>query len=111
VSKGKSRKRLRREKRVDETSYLTGRRRGAVLKEEVWYEGDKLVKYSLAYINPGLFNFDTGRILGYDNAHDHHHRHFMGKVEDIDFESYEALVIRFESEVQELWRIEDEQER
>jgi hypothetical protein len=40
------------EKRVDNASYLTGKRRGAVLKEEVWYAGREVVKYSLAYINP-----------------------------------------------------------
>jgi hypothetical protein len=33
------------EKRVDNTSYLTGKRRGAVLKEEVWYQGSEVVKY------------------------------------------------------------------
>ena len=104
------RKRHKREKRVDETSYLTGVRRDAVLKEEVWFEGDRIVKYSLAYINPKVFSLDNGRVLGYDNAHDHHHRHFMGKVERIDFESYEALADRFQGEVHELWRIEDEQE-
>jgi Family of unknown function (DUF6516) len=98
----------RREKRVDETTYLTGRRRGAVLKEEAWYEGDKLVKYSLAYIDPRVSSLDNGRVLGYDNTHDYHHRHFMGKIEDIQFEGYEALLDRFENEVYELWRMEDE---
>jgi len=42
----------KREKRVDQTLYLSGRRSGAVLKEEVWCEGERVVKYSLAYINP-----------------------------------------------------------
>lgn len=36
----------RAEKKIDETCYLSGRRRGAVLKEEVWYEGRELVKYA-----------------------------------------------------------------
>jgi len=97
------------EKRVDETLYLSGRRRGAVLKEEIWFEGDKLVKYSLAYSNPRICGVDNGRILGYDNSHSVHHRHFKGKVEAIEFTSYEALVNRFEHEVRELWRIEDEE--
>jgi len=76
------------EKRVDNTSYLTGKRRGAVLKEEVWYAGREVVKYSLAYINPRTCGVDNGRVLGYDNSHDHDHRHFMGKVEEVEFPGY-----------------------
>lgn len=68
-----------------------------------------MVKYSLAYINHRRCTVDNGRVLGYDNSHDYHHRHFMGRVEDIHFPGYEALVNRFQSEVQELWRKEDEQ--
>jgi hypothetical protein len=49
-------------------------------------------------------------VLGYDNSHDYHHRHFMGKVEAIEFTTYAALVERFIGEVHALWRIEDEEE-
>jgi hypothetical protein len=38
-----------------------------------------------------------------------HHRHFMGEVEAIKFTTYAALVERFIGEVQELWRLEDEE--
>lgn len=48
-------------------------------------------------------------MLGYDNSHDHHHRHFMGEVEPIEFNNYESLAARFRTEVQELWRKEDEE--
>jgi len=99
------------EKRVEQTLYLSGRRRGAVLKEEVWYEGERVVKYSLAYINPRICGADNGRVLGYDNTHEYHHRHLMGKVEEIEFPGYEKLVARFEREVHELWRAEDGEER
>ena len=102
-------KRPEREKTVDDTHYLGGKRRGAVLKEEVWCEGTKVVKYSLAYINPKLCSIDNGRVLGYDNSHDYHHRHSMGQVEEIEFRSYEELLNTFEKEVYELWRSEDEQ--
>ena len=102
------RTRAKREKRVDQTLYLSGNRRGAVLKEEVWYEGDRVAKYSLAYINPRIYAADNGRVLGYDNTHDYHHRHFMGRVEKIEFHGYGALVTRFERELYELWRTEDE---
>lgn len=104
------RRRVKREKRVDQTLYLSGKRKGGVLKEEVWYEGDRAVKYSLAYINPRIYAADHGRVLGYDNTHDYHHRHFMGRVEKIEFHGYEALVARFERELYELWRMEDDRD-
>jgi hypothetical protein len=97
-------------KRVDETCHLAGRRRGAVLKEEVWYEGDDIVKYSLAYINPSQCRVDHGRVLGYDNTHGQHHRHFMGKTTPVHFRSYGEIARRFEAEVRSLWRKEDERE-
>jgi hypothetical protein len=97
------------EKTVDETLYLTRPRRGAVLKEEVWQSsGGEVVRYSLAYINPRIWGGDNGRVLGYDNAHKYHHRHFMGRVEPVEFESYTALSARFEAEVRVLWEEEDE---
>jgi hypothetical protein len=49
-------------------------------------------------------------VLGYDNRHDYCHRHFMGKVEAVEFDVYETLAIRFRKEVQELWRKEDEED-
>jgi len=103
-------KSVRPEKRVDETSHLTGKRRGATLRAEVWYSGGVVVKYNLAYINPRICGVDHGRVLGYDNSHGSHHRHFMGKIEKIEFAGYEMLVDRFEAEVHALWRSEDEQE-
>jgi hypothetical protein len=50
----------KRDKRVDQTLHLSGNRRGAILKEEVWYEGGGVVKYSLAYINPRICDIDNG---------------------------------------------------
>jgi hypothetical protein len=108
VAGKQGRTRAKREKRVDQTLYLSGKRRGAVLKEEVWYEGERVVKYSLAYINPRIYAEDNGRVLGYDNTQDYHHRHFMGRVGKIEFHGYGALVTRFERELYELWRTEDE---
>ena len=46
-----------------------------------------------------------GGFFGYDNSHESHHRHFMGSVE---FESYDAIVKRFEDELAGMWRKEDE---
>jgi hypothetical protein len=94
---------------VDETILLKRPRKGATLKEEVWQTEDgEVVKYSLAYINPRICGSDNGRVLGYDNSHDYHHRHFMGTVEPVEFDGYESLSKRFQAEVIELWRKEDE---
>jgi hypothetical protein len=78
----------------------------------VWQTQDgKVTKYNLAYINHSACQVDNGRVLGYDNSHDYHHRHFMGNVEGFDFRDYESLAARFLGEVQELWRKEDEKNR
>ncbi|MDE3187335.1 MAG: transcriptional regulator [Acidobacteriota bacterium] len=88
---------------------LKGKRKGASLKEQVWFKNGAVTSYSLAYINLKLFPGDNGRVLGYDNSHGYHHRHFMGKVEPVEFISYSALVERFIAEVHQLWRVEDEE--
>jgi hypothetical protein len=88
---------------------LKGKRKGAVLKEEVWFEDGKVVEYSLAYINLKIYPMDNGRVLGYDNSHGYHHRHFMGTVKAVAFTTYAAHLGRFIKEVHELWRIEDEE--
>jgi len=59
-----------------------------------------IIHYSLVYINYKVCGQDNGRVLGYDNSHGYHHRHYMGKEEKVDFSSYEEIVDRFESE----WR-------
>ena len=83
-----------------------------MLKEEVWHDPDgQVIKYSLAYINPAVCGLDNGRVLGYDNSHDHHHRHFLGRQESIEFTGYETLATRFYDEVRDLWRSEDEERR
>ena len=99
------------QKVVDETIYLKRPRRGAKLKEEVWQTEDGEVRYSLAYVNPSVCGVDNGRVLGYDNSHNHHHRHFMGAQETFEFRGYESLATHFYEEVWELWRREDEERR
>jgi hypothetical protein len=92
---------------LTEVTPLKGKRKGAVLKEQVWFEDGKVIAYSLAYINLKLCFVDHGRVLGYDNSHGFHHRHFMGKVEAVEYTSCEAQLRRFIKKVHELWRIED----
>ena len=75
---------------------------GGLLSYEVWgyvLKGKTIVtRYNLAYINHAVYSDDNGRVLGFDNAHDYHHRHFMGKVETVEFISYEATMERFQRE-------------
>lgn len=75
---------------------------GGLLSYEVWgyrIKGETVVtRYNLAYINHAMYSGDNGRVLGFDNAHGYHHRHFMGKVEAVEFESYEATLDRFQQE-------------
>ena len=58
---------------------------GGILQYEAWgyQEKDKTVvtRYGIAYVNHTIFAGDNGRVLGYDNAHGYHHRHWMGSVE------------------------------
>lgn len=60
---------------------------------------------------PLICGVDNGRVLGYDNSHNHHHRHLMGEQQPFEFRGYEALAVRFYEEVRELWRQEDEERR
>lgn len=63
----------------------------------------EVTNYSLAYIDPTIHLGDNGRVLGYDDRHGYHHRHFMGRVEPVEFDSFEALEERFEQEVREIY--------
>jgi hypothetical protein len=75
---------------------------GGILNYEVWgyqAQGKTVVtRYNLAYINHAIHRGDNGRVLGFDNAHGYHHRHYMGKVEAVRFESYETTLERFQQE-------------
>jgi hypothetical protein len=45
---------------------------------------------------------DNCRVIGYDNCHGYHHRHYMGKEENIEFTSYEDIQNQFEIAWREL---------
>ncbi len=79
---------------------------GGVLAFEVWGHTSRLEtkvsRYNLAYINHAMYQGDNGRVLGFDNAHDYHHRHFLGRVAAIDFVSYDQTLARFQQEWSEL---------
>jgi hypothetical protein len=75
---------------------------GGLLSYEVWGYVEKgrtvITRYSLAYINHAIYSGDNGRVLGFDNAHGYHHRHYMGEVKPVVFTSYEAMQERFQQE-------------
>ncbi|MFA7241213.1 MAG: DUF6516 family protein [Sulfuricellaceae bacterium] len=79
---------------------------GGILSYEVWgysVNGKTVVtRYNLAYINHAIHSGDNGRVLGFDNAHDYHHRHYLGRVEPVAFTDYDAILARFQ---EEWWRI------
>ena len=81
----------------------TKKKGGGVITLEVYTDdNDDVTSYRMAYINPLIFNDDNGRVLGYDNAHGEHHRHYFGNYEPIEFDSIEAVIDRFYGEWMEI---------
>jgi hypothetical protein len=92
-------------KTVDEVAEIRCAVGNGVLREEVWEDEDGNVqRYNLAFINHFMTSKDNGRVLGYDNSHGHHHRHFKGTVETVAFHDYDLILARFILEVDELKR-------
>ena len=82
---------------VDDVHRISDRRGNGQLRREVWIDAKgRVTRYNLAYINHRLHQGDNGRVVGYDNAHDGHHRHYFGRVEAIQFVSFEDIEARFE---------------
>ena len=65
-------------------------------------DAEAVVKYNLVFIHLGLCQQDNGRVLGYDNAHGQHERHWMGDVTPAHFVSYERTLRRFLDEAEVL---------
>ncbi len=96
-------KTLKFKKVVSEQFPVNPKRGGGILKIEAW-ENNKgeIVKYSMAYINHFIFSGDNGRVIGYDNAYNFHHKHYMGEISEVsNYISYQDLVERFEKEIKE----------
>jgi CHASE1-domain containing sensor protein len=89
-----------------ETFKLKANKGGGILSFEVWgyvQDGKTVVtRYNLAYINPLICQKDNGRVLGFDNAHNYHHKHYMGKVAPVEFVSYEQTLEQFQEEWQHI---------
>ena len=83
-----------------EEFYPKGRQGGVAVRVQTDHSrGGRLLRYSLTLIDTHRTGIDDGRVIGYDNAHGHHHRHCFGEVEPIELESYESIEKRFEAEV------------
>lgn len=78
---------------------------GSIIEVKIWsvpssslYPGG--VKYSLVYIQGG------SRMLGYDNAHGHHHRHYLRKSEPYRFTNIQTLFRDFRRNLKRIRREE-----
>lgn len=86
-------------KLIDEQHVISTKKGNGILRREVWVDDKGIInRYNLAYINHQLFNGDSGRVIGFDNAHGYHHRHYYGKVEAVAFTSFEDIEMLFEQE-------------
>jgi hypothetical protein len=84
---------------ADDRYHIAPRRGNGQLRREIWVdEHGRVSRYSLAYINHGIYQGDNGRVVGYDNAHGTHHRHYFGQCEAVDFISFEDIEVRFEQD-------------
>ncbi|HET6220014.1 MAG TPA: hypothetical protein VFE27_23510 [Acidobacteriaceae bacterium] len=93
-----------RKKTDDETEFWCAGGVG-IVREEVWVDAkDLVVRYNLAFLLPHRFGADNGRVLGFDNAHGVHERHYMGDVSPVLFTHYAATARRFYREVRALRR-------
>jgi len=81
------------DQKITDASYLVPKKRGnGLVRHEVWIDhSGRVTHYNLAYINHSVFQKDNGRAVGYDNAHDGHHRHYLGNVETIIFTTFDDI--------------------
>lgn len=83
----------------DEAHKIPDKRGNGILRREIWVDrAGKVTRYNLAYINHRLHAGDNGRVVGYDNAHGYHHRHYFGVVEPVMFLSFEDIEAHFEQD-------------
>jgi hypothetical protein len=94
---------VRPRKVVDEATEVRCAKDRGLIREEVWQsESGEVVRYNLAFICHQLCTSDHGRVLGYDNQHGNHHRHFMGQMGLFQYPGYDVLLARFLEEVEVL---------
>lgn len=80
------------QKIVDDTHHITQKRGNGQLRREIWVDAqNQVTRYNLAYINHALHAGDNGRVVGYDNQHGYHHRHYFGVVAAVEFTSFDDI--------------------
>ena len=89
-------------KAVDEQFIVPYDKGGGIIKFEAWEYESQIVKYNMVYINKSVFPNDNGRVMGYDNSHNFHHKHYFGKITELDdFKNYQEQVQRFKNNIKE----------
>jgi hypothetical protein len=84
---------------VDDRLTLSPKKGNGILRRQVWFNAkQEVTRYSLAYINHRLFLGDNGRVIGYDNNHGTHHKHYMGQIESVEFTNFAEIEERFQRE-------------
>ena len=88
------------EKIIDESHKISDKRGNGKLRREVWIDEvtKKITRYNLAYINHTIHAGDNGRVVGYDNAHEGHHRHYFGVVAAVEFTSFDDIEDQFQAD-------------
>jgi hypothetical protein len=88
------------DKKIHDDSHTISSKRGnGQLRREVWVdENGKVTRYNLAYINHAIYEGDNGRVVGYDNQHGYHHRHYFGDIKAVPYISYEDIEDQFEQD-------------
>jgi len=92
---------------VDERHFPSRRKGDGEIRREIWIDEDSgaVTRYNLAYINPELFQADNGRVLGYDNRHGVHHRHYLGISRTIRLKTFESIEAAFERNFARILRV------
>lgn len=84
---------------IDEVHRISDKRGNGQLRREVWADAKgRVTRYNLAYINHALHAGDNGRVVGYDNQHGYHHRHYFGQVVPVQFVSFDDIEAQFEAD-------------
>jgi hypothetical protein len=87
---------------IDEQFIVPYKQGSGIIKFEAWEYENQIVKYNMVYINKNIFSNDNGRVVGYDNSHNFHHKHYFGEITELDdFINYQDLVKRFRDELRE----------
>ena len=87
----------------DETHIIPRSKGNGILKRQIWQDNSgNITRYSLVYINFRLCGVDNGRVLGFDNTHGYHHKHYMGTIEPVLFKNFENIEEMFNKEFEVL---------